>query len=376
MKTRIIAFFLSFLAALSLAATTRAGEIDRLFIIGQDLGSVRGYLDSECCPLPDGNTAYLTFYNLLSEQHGFGGLGIDADGNPLDEEISWDAGPVNAWKSANEFGLDVLAIGLSITENEHPGALDRLVAGEYDGNIRQLARFLRSIDNTVYVRIGYEFDGLWNQGYHDADRYVAAWRRIVDGLRAAKVDKVYTVWQAAVLPLDEMIDGHHDNLGDWYPGDDYVDWMAFSSFVGLDEVPALEVPETPPTVRQLTDELLAFARERGKPVMIAEAAPQGYDLARGFNANITQGWDGTPAEGQRPVGPEQIWDEWYEPLFDYMQQNSDVIRALAYINCNWDVQGMWGPPYESGFWGDTRLEANPEIARRFSLAIERWKALP
>jgi hypothetical protein len=34
------------------------------------------------------------------------------------------------------------------------------------------------------------------------------------------------------------------------------------------------VEERPPTARELTDELLAFARERGKPVMIAEASPQ------------------------------------------------------------------------------------------------------
>jgi hypothetical protein len=35
---------------------------------------------------------------------------------------------------------------------------------------------------------------------------------------------------------------------------------------------------------------------------------------------------------------------------------------------------MWGPPYQSGFWGDTQLEVNEEIAKRFSLAIEDWKA--
>jgi hypothetical protein len=37
---------------------------------------------------------------------------------------------------------------------------------------------------------------------------------------------------------------------------------------------------------------------------------------------------------------------------------------------------MWDTPYESGFWGDTRLQASPEIARRFSAAIENWRANP
>jgi hypothetical protein len=374
-KKRLSRLFV-FVAMALLAVSACAREPDRIFIIGQDLDSVRDYFDSECCANPDGSTTYLSFYNLLSAEAGYGGLGIDAKGNPVDEEYEWGAGPINAWKSAHEFGDIALAIGLNLTENEHPGALDRLVAGDYDENIRQLARFLLALDNTVYLRIGYEFDGFWNRGYEDRQRYIEAWRRIVGALREAGVENTEFVWQAAVFPLDEMTDGGHDNLRDWYPGDDFVNWMAFSSFLGLDERPEIEVEERPPTARELTDELLAFARERGKPVMIAEASPQGYDLARGLNANHTPGWDGPQGEGRRTVSPEQIWEEWYAPLLDYMDQNSDVIRALAYINCHWDVQAMWGAPYESGYWGDTRLQASPEIAHRFSAAIDAWRANP
>jgi hypothetical protein len=71
---------------------------------------------------------------------------------------------------------------------------------------------------------------------------------------------------------------------------------------------------------------------------------------------------------------EQIWDYWFAPLFAYMEDNRDVIDALAYINVDWDSQPMWGPPYENGFWGDTRLETNPVIAERFNEAIANWKS--
>ena len=57
-----------------------------------------------------------------------------------------------------------------------------------------------------------------------------------------------------------------------------------------------------------------------------------------------------------------------------MNTNTDTVRGLAYINVNWDAQPMWGPPYNGGFWGDTRLENNPEIAERFNRAVENWKA--
>ena len=72
--------------------------------------------------------------------------------------------------------------------------------------------------------------------------------------------------------------------------------------------------------------------------------------------------------------PEQIWERWYAPLFDLMEANADVIRALAYINCHWDTQDLWDPPYEQGYWGDSRLQVSPYLAERFSTAIENWRA--
>lgn len=346
----------------------------RLFIIGQDLGSVRGYYRSGCCVEADAKTAYLDFYNLLNEEAGFGGLGIDREGKPQQKDWDWGAGPVNAWKSAMEYGGG-FAIGLSITENDHPGGLSRIVSGELDDNTRQLGRFIRLINQPVYLRIGYEFDGGWNHGYENAERYQAVFRRIVDVLREEGAENFETVWQAASFPLDVLNDGAYTDYREWYPGDEYVDWMGVSLFVGLDEVPAVETAFVPPTARDLIDLMLDFAREKGKPVMIAEAAPQAYDLARQTNAHMTPGWDGSPSEGKVEVSPEAIWHAWFGPVFEYMEENRDVIRALAYINCNWDDQAMWGPPYNSGYWGDTRIEANPYIAQRFNEAIERWRAM-
>jgi hypothetical protein len=136
----------------------------------------------------------------------------------------------------------------------------------------------------------------------------------------------------------------------------------------------VESPHEPPTPLELTAEVLAFARERSKPVMIAEAAPQGLDLQEGFLAHHHPIWDGASGEGRVDMTSEELWDHWFAPLFELMHANRDVIHALAYINADWDSQPMWGPPYEAGFWGDTRLEANADIATRFDAAIAAWKA--
>ena len=49
-----------------------------------------------------------------------------------------------------------------------------------------------------------------------------------------------------------------------------------------------------------------------------------------------------------------------------MRDNARVIRAVAYINVEWNAQEMWGGG-SSRYWGDSRIEAN-------ALVRERWLA--
>lgn len=357
-------------------ATPAASEnsSDRILIIGQDLDAIRGYMTSDCCAHPDALTAYLDFYDLLKEDD-FGGLGMDAGGNEIDLEFSWGAGPVSAYATAHEFGIDSIAIGLSIKENDHPGALDQLVAGKHDEKIHQLAKFAAMVSGTVYLRIGYEFDGAWNYGYENRDRYIVAYRRIVDVLTEAKANNIEYVWQASASGVDEIIDRGHEDISAWYPGDEYVDWVALSWFMHPDERSVTRIDNFDPmTPGELTAEVLEFARSKSKPVMIAEASPQGFDLNEQWTAHHHAIWDGESASGRQNVSSEEIWEYWYAPLFALMNENRDVIRALAYINVDWDSQAMWGPPYPEGFWGDSRLEANSEISERFNAAIAAWKS--
>ncbi len=65
-------------------------------------------------------------------------------------------------------------------------------------------------------------------------------------------------------------------------------------------------------------------------------------------------WERDPNAPQQTA--DEIWNEWYAPFFQYIHDNSDVIRALAYINANWDSQPMWSKPYRSGYWSDSPVE--------------------
>ena len=104
--------------------------------------------------------------------------------------------------------------------------------------------------------------------------------------------------------------------------------------------------------------------------MIAESAPQGYDLTQSTRSNTGPLRDGTAGESTQSRSAAQIWQEWFAPLFDYIADNREVIRALAYINADWDSQSMWMAPYASGYWGDSRLQINPQISERWRQQIE------
>ena len=78
-----------------------------------------------------------------------------------------------------------------------------------------------------------------------------------------------------------------------------------------------------------------FADEHDKPVMIAEATPRRL---------ITTG------------APEGHWNSWFQPLFNTIYGN-DRIKALAYINANWNAQNMW----TGQGWGDSRVQEVPYI---------------
>jgi hypothetical protein len=270
--------------------------------MGQELGAVggfpgdhdQGYVDY--VGMPAGVTIYtdLRFPFSLQQRVNFGSGDL--------------CGPCYLDNPA--FDGAMLAIGLYMV-----GDLPAVVAGERDANIELLGNFIRSANRPVLLRIGYEFDGSWN-GY-DPTLYQQAFRRIMDRLRAKGVLNVAAVWQSSGYTTSKS------TLLRWYPGDEYVDWVAYSYF-----------KQSNPS-----GGMMAIARERGKPVMIAESTPQ---------RNLSLG------------DPVQHWNAWFAPFFAHVHANADVIKAVAYINTRWFDQPAWGAG-----WGDSRVQIRPEIKSRW-----------
>lgn len=168
--------------------------------------------------------------------------------------------------------------------------------------------------------------------------------------------------------------GAQDYIVDWYPGDEYVDWLGRSWFMPPDQEPGVEPGFDVPTPGHFGDDILELARQAGNPMLIAEAEPQSHDLRDGTTAHHSSIQDGPAGEEVTSMSDDAIQDARFQPIFDYMNENANVIRGLAYIDVRWDDQQMWGAPYASGYWGNTRVEANAYIASRFTDAIKEWRS--
>lgn len=314
------------------SSTTRLLPPDgkTLLIVGQDLGSIAGYV-AGVWPTPGGVTTYTDISEAPGKQLLAG----------LETLTNYGSGDIHAAALLDRYPGSALAIGLYLVDNTGTN-LDHIADGTHDAAIDKLGAFIRRAARPVYLRIGYEFDGEWN--HYDPTKYKAAFRHIVTRLREAKTDNFAAVWQSATYQL-----GRYRGLplDSWYPGDDVVDWCA-SSYFKFSRGPH--------------DELLSFARAHHKPVLIAESAPQGYELDA-----LTYSEDGKQIAKRTS---EQIWDQWFAPYFAYIHANSDVIRAVAYIDCDWNSQPLWGPSGNQGYWGDTRVEADAMLRERWLAEIK------
>ncbi|MEL7372461.1 MAG: glycosyl hydrolase [Myxococcota bacterium] len=271
-----------------------------LLILGQTLGGIEEYVATfPDQPTPGGWAAY---------------WGIPSMEGVTSTFLTDNGGRQNHDALVQQFPNTVLQSGLWMV-----GTWDvakRTAEGEFDQVVRDFSAWAKRIGRPIYLRIGYEFDGPHNE--LDPTEYVQAYRRIVDIMRAEEVENVAYVWHSyASMPFE----GHP--LSAWYPGDDYVDWVAVSLFGHM-------YFSTP---NRFLDAVFDFARDKKKPVMIAEASP---------------------TNGVPPMGT-YVWDTWFTNMFSLSYERN--IKAISFINENWRRLNFPGTN-----WADARLQNSDLIS--------------
>jgi beta-mannanase len=103
-----------------------------------------------------------------------------------------------------------------------------LAAGKHDEYIKQWALSARNYGHPLMVRLMHEMIAApypWSKSQNRNDspaRYVAAFRHIVDIFKRNDVSNVQFVWCIGV--------GNAKVAKDYYPGDDYVDWVSLDGY--------------------------------------------------------------------------------------------------------------------------------------------------
>jgi hypothetical protein len=138
---------------------------------------------------------------------------------------------------------------------------------------------------------------------------------MVDFLRARGADTVSYVWHSYAGPSRDP--------GLWYPGDEYVDWIALSYF--------------DPAYEPCRQKIVAIARQHHKPLMIAEATPRGVGVKQS----------------------ERSWQRWFVSFFDFIGAND--VGAVCYINSDWESLAM----FAGQGWGNARVQDNKIVFSRW-----------
>ncbi len=297
-----------------------------ILFIGQDLVAIGGsdkysdgYLDH--FEAPGGFTMYTNF------RPGDESFGLKFKGNDgLTTTDNWGAGPSNMQELVENQKLknSALAIGLELVNHE-----SKVAQGEHDSLIVDLGKWMKAqAPRPIFLRIGYEFDAHeWN--HYDSTAYKAAYRRIKDKYDEMQITNVAYVWQSMGW------NSTYEDLMTYYPGDEYVDWCSYTHFSRGDQAKPM----------------FKIAREKKKPIFIAEATPMFEDSTGKLPCFI----------GKHPEQAKKAWDEWFTSFFKVVDDNPDVVKAISYIAMDWPSEPMWQGEDSPFSMIDARLHVNDYV---------------
>ena len=152
---------------------------------------------------------------------------------------------------------------------------DSIIKGSLDAIIRQTAQKMKAFGHEFFMRYCWEMDGDRKQGtVKGPQKFIAAWQHMYKIFQEEQASNVIWVWTPNAAGFK---DGRKYTGGDppgayFYPGDDYVDWIASDGYNwGVSE---RNQGDRWRQVFEIFDEFMVFARQHPKPIMIGEYGAQ------------------------------------------------------------------------------------------------------
>jgi len=132
-----------------------------------------------------------------------------------------------------------------VSDSRYPFPLDAIIYGSYDSYINSYAVLVKNWGKPLFIRLGHEFNGDWytygganngggtTNGFGDStkadgpERFITAYKRVHDIFNTVGVSNVTWIW----CPNNGSApDESWNEPEDYYPGDEYVDWIGFDGY--------------------------------------------------------------------------------------------------------------------------------------------------
>lgn len=216
------------------------------------------------------------------------------DFRPDAVEKAWarDEIPLLTWESQAQVGV--------VSRDDATYSLPKIYGGDFDAYLTQYARDIVATDLPLVIRLNHEMNGNWYpwsevdwegkpvNGNNRGD-YVKMWRHVHDIFEAEGANE-YVVWLWAPNRVNRI--PSQPAPAEFYPGDEYVDWIGISGYY------------------RPYDEAATFDETYGRTLpLLREAAPDRPI----FLAEI-----GATEDGQQKAA-------WIESLFEGLAANPDII---------------------------------------------------
>ncbi len=196
--------------------------------------------------------------------------------------------------------------------------------GSQDDELDNMIEGFKFLGIPVFLRIGYEFNNMPQniEPKYTGEQFQEIFRVFTKKIREADLE-IATVWNVSLSGLIQS-----DKIEQYYPGDEWVDWISFNAFTS----------DLCNGEHYLTIKVCEMADSGQKPVLIGEAS-QNWPL------NTVNNLDGN-------------YSDFCTPYFAMMKRRTNIKQTI-YINWDWDIQDMIGG---NGLfpWGDSRLQTAGE----------------
>lgn len=267
-------------------------------------------------------------------------MGIVHMGDPWGEEggPAWDGYFAGASKRIDDRGAIVMK---SLGGNA--GVIQRTLAGDYDDSIAVWAEAARDFGRPMFLRLWWEMNGNWfpwAREHATGEEYVAAWRHF-HSIVSAIAPNVTFIWcPNAWLSEFPEFEPYEGPEGNYYPGDDYVDWIGVDGYTGQNPHKLLGWRTGKAVFGHSYEQFQA--RSPDKPIIICEVSCSEYFT-----------------KGAEPEPPHKA--EWIRSLLGHtIPLEFPAIRAVVWFN--WYIE-------EGGGRMDWPIESSPSATAEFKARI-------